>query len=152
MADKADLLEKIDKIEQQVVQILLSHWRSRRRLLYATQVRFEHLQYTWQSMQAAHLHYVVEKNVPLATNARFTKRLVVGCSPYPRLVPQSIEPLRGYFDGNADPAAGPRRSYSAAVLVHGATALSVDDLEALTKNFDNLLVLRPHEIVESNLP
>lgn len=152
VGDEADLLAKIDEIEQHVVQILLSHWRSRRRLLYATQVRFEHLQYTWQSVQAARLHYVVEKKSPLATSARFTKRFIVGCSPYPRLVPQSIEPLRGYFDGSADPGPGPRKPYSAAVLVHGAAVLSLDDVDVLTKDFDNLLVLRPHDIVESNLP
>jgi hypothetical protein len=147
-----DLLAKIDEIERNVVEILLSHWRSRRRLLYTAQVRFEHLQYKWQVVQAGRLHYAAEKSTVLATNARFAKRLIVGCSPYPRLVPQTIEPLRGYFDGSPDPAAGPRKSYAAAVLVHGATALSQDDLDAMTQDFDNLLVLYPHEIVEGNLP
>jgi hypothetical protein len=40
----------------------------------------------------------------------------------------------------------------AAVLVHGARVVSPDDLDAMTKDFDKLLVLYPHEIVEGNLP
>lgn len=153
VADETQLLEKVDEIENQVVQILLSHSRSRRRLIYASQVRFEQLQYTWESLRAARLHYKVEKPQPLPKNPNFTKRYVVGCSPYPRLVRQTVEPLRAYFGAGGGSAGGPQKSYSAAILVHGAAVEFVDDLQSLYEGFDDLLiVLRPHEITADQLP
>ncbi len=149
--DEAELLEKIDEIEKQVVDMLLDHARSRRRLVHASQVRFESLKFQWSPLEAARLHYQVERAQPLPKNAGFIKRFVVGCSPYPRLIALVADPLRRYFEAGEEPGGARRLSYAAPILVHGGVE-TVDDLELLSERLDNLTVLRPHEITEDNLP
>jgi hypothetical protein len=143
--DKTPALEAavekaLPEIATQVVEILLEHLRSRRRLIHGSRQRFETLRYSWKTHGKDRLQFAVEK----PTLRRLTKRIVVQCSPYPRLLRQVVDSLSDCFRAAEVP-------FNWAVLVHNALATLDDENEALG-DYRFILLLRPHEIAEEAFP
>jgi hypothetical protein len=131
----------LSEIATQAIEILLEHLRSRRRLIHGSRQRFEALRYSWKTHEQDRLQFAAERPV-----RRLTKRIVIQCSPYPRLLRQVAESLNDCFR-----AAAAETPFNWAVLVHNALA-SLDDENEVLGGYDYILLLRPHEIAEEALP
>jgi TIR domain len=132
---EAAVEKALPEIEAQVVEILLEHLRSRRRLIYDSRERFEALRYSWKEHSRDHLQFEVER----PTVRRNLKRMVVQCSPYSRLLRQVVDILELALREKPS-------FFNWAVLVHNAVASRDDEDEALAGR--NFLLLRPYEIAE----
>jgi TIR domain len=132
----------IDALESQVVDTLLGHLRSRRRLIHGSRQRFEALRYEWQDHVRQRLQFAVARS--RGSQARtVTRRMLVQCSPYPRLLRKTVDVLDSRFKERS-PGTQP---FNDAVLVHNSIALD-DDVAEARLGRDYIYVLRPYEIVE----
>lgn len=138
---EAAVEKALSEIATQAVEILLEHLRSRRRLIHGSRQRFEALRYSWKTHEQDRLQFAAERPI-----RRLTKRIVIQCSPYPRLLRQVVDSLNSCFR-----AAAAETPFNWAVLVHNALA-SLDDENEVVGDYDYILLLRPHEIAEEALP
>jgi len=144
--DKTPALEiavekALPEIATQAVEILLEHLRSRRRLIHGSRQRFETLRYSWKIHGKDRFQFAAERPTP---RRHVTKRIVVQCSPYPRLLRPVVGSLNDCFRAAEVP-------FNWAVLVHNALASQDDENEALGDHHF-ILLLRPHEIAEEAFP
>lgn len=139
---------RIDEIERNIMEVLLGHVRTRRRLVAGARKRFENLQYAWRACRAERLLFAAEKTLKIPMP--ISKRFLVQCAPYGSLLRKTVDDLCDAFE-SSEYRGQPPRPFNYAVLVHGATAFP-DDYEAVLNGRNHVILLRPNEITDEALP
>jgi hypothetical protein len=150
-ADEA-VRQKVAEIEDQFSQILLSHLRSRRRLVHHARRQFADLKFNWSGHRAGRLLFEAARDDPPPDPEQppFRRLLLVGCSPYRKLVQEAIDTLCNCHDGTDPFDKFPKQSYQAAILVHNAQ-VAVGSQRRLIGGRRYLRLLRPYEIVPERI-
>jgi hypothetical protein len=141
----------MDRIEENVLAILLEHNTCRRQLITASCERFKELAYEWSEKVPERLLYRIEKSMKSRFSPNLVKRYLVGCSPYARLLRSAVKSLCDACADGEHEEDRPPQQYRGSVLVHNAI-VSTDDLVAALEGFQSVVAIRPEEIAEDVLP
>lgn len=149
--------EKIDEIERLIIDILVGHLRSRRRLVEDSERRFIEQEFSWadwetisdlaraQGITNVRLLFKAEKS----GISRVKKRYLVRCSPYGVLIKNTVQGLTDTFRKSATDG----WPFQYALLIHNALAYEDDIASVVDPSCaDYVIVLRPYEIAANNLP